>query len=36
VVVFIVRPFDGVVRGDVMNALFASEAKRFMLVFRGC
>jgi hypothetical protein len=25
--VFIVLPFDGVVRGDVMNALFPMEAK---------
>jgi hypothetical protein len=29
---FIGRPFDRVVRGDVMNALFAREAKRFLRV----
>jgi hypothetical protein len=26
------RPFGRVVRGDVMNALFAREAKRFLRV----
>jgi hypothetical protein len=34
--VFIVLPFDGVVRGDVMNALFADEAKRVLMALGGC